>query len=70
MIISVFRTSIEERDILNLSPELNKLNGISDWNTDLEDCDRILRVVSQDDMALEIISILSKQGFLCEELED
>lgn len=70
MVISVFKTSIEERDIISLSPELNKLNGISNWNTDLEDCDNILRVVSHDDMAEEIKSILSKQGFLCEELVD
>lgn len=70
MIISVFKTSIKERDIINLSPALNKLEDLSKWNTDLEDCDNILRVESYDDIAEKIISILSKQGFLCEELED
>ncbi len=70
MIISVFKTSINERDIINLSPALNKLEGLSRWNTDLEDCDNILRVESYDDIAEEIKSILSKQGFVCEELED
>ena len=70
MIISVFKTSIKERDIINLSPTLNKLDGLSRWNTDLEDCDNILRVESYDDIAEEIKSILSKQGILCEELED
>lgn len=70
MIISVFKTSIKERDIINLSPALNKLEGLSRWNTDLEDCDNILRVESYDDIVEEIKSILSKQGFVCEELED
>ena len=70
MIISVFKTSIKEIDIINLSPTLNKLDGLSRWNTDLEDCDNILRVESYDDIAEEIKSILSKQGILCEELED
>jgi len=70
MIISVFKTSIEEKDIINLSPALNKLGRLSKWNTDLEDCDNILRVESYVDIAVEIKSILSIQGFLYEELED
>ena len=70
MIISVFKTSIRENDLVYLPTVLNKLEGLYKYNTDLEDCDNILRVESYDDIADEIISILSKQGFLCEELED
>jgi len=70
MIISVFKTSIQEKDLIYLPSVLNKLEGLSKWNTDLEDCDNILRVESQDDIAEKIKSILSKQGFLCEELDD
>ncbi len=70
MIISVFKTSIKEKDIIDLSPALNKLEGLSRWNTDLEDCDNILRVESHSDIVEEIINILSTQGLQCEELED
>lgn len=70
MKISVFKTSIKEKDVINLSPALDKLEGLSKWNTDLEDCDNILRVESSDDLAEDIKSILSKQGILCKELED
>jgi hypothetical protein len=70
MIISVFKTSTRKKDIINLSPVLNNLGGLSKWNTDLEDCDNILRVESHSDIVEDIINILSKQGLQCEELED
>jgi len=70
MIISVFKTSIKEKDIINLSPALNKLQDLSRWNTDLDDCDNILRIESHSDIAQKIINILSTQGLQCEELQD
>jgi len=70
MIISVFKTSIKKKDIKYLSPALNNLQCLSKWNTDLDDCDNILRVESYSDIAEEIINILSTQGLQCEELQD
>ena len=70
MIVSVFRTSIGPRDIALLSTIFDKIHAIHKWNTDLEDCDNILRIESCKDIADSIISILSEQGFHIEELED
>lgn len=70
MVISVFKTSIEVGDLVNLETSLNIVDDLISWNTDLEDCDNILRVESEKNIAEEIKSILAKQGYLCEELED
>ena len=70
MTISVFKTSIQEKDLTMLPILLNGLKELTQWNTDLEDCDNILRIESNMDIANNIINILSKQGFYCEELED
>ena len=70
MIVSVFRTSIDPSDIANLSSIFDKIHAIHKWNTDLEDCDNILRIESYIDIADSIISILSEQGYHIDELED
>ena len=69
MKISVFKTSIQEKDLTQLPSLLDNLEDLTRWNTDLEDCDNILRVESNKDLAKKIITILSKQGINCEELE-
>lgn len=68
MIISVFKTSIEEKDLRNIESALIKISGIRRWNTDLEDCDNILRIESNKDLSNEIVKTLAKEGFEIEEL--
>lgn len=70
MIISVFKTSIKEKDLGNIENVLNGISGIRMWNTDLEDCDNILRIESNKDLSSEIIKTLVKEGFKIEDLED
>ena len=70
MVISVFKTSLEEKDLRNIENALNKISGILRWNTDLEDCDNILRIESNKDLSNEIIKILVNKGFEIEELKD
>lgn len=70
MTISVFKTSIQEKDLTRLPILLNSLTELTRWNTDLQDCDNILRIESNKDIANKIIRILGKQGIYCEELED
>lgn len=41
---------------------------MSSWNFDLEDCDKILRVDSQNEISEKIINLLSDSSFNCEEL--
>lgn len=70
MIISVFKTSIQEKDLPLLPSFLNNMKDLTRWNTDLEDCDNILRIESNKDIAEQIIRALTMQGITCEELED
>ncbi|MDC6404074.1 MULTISPECIES: hypothetical protein [Maribacter] len=68
--VLVFRTSVRKRGrVRYLAPYLNNLiNGHGRWNFDLEDCDNILRVETQNPDAVDISGLLQKHGFLCEEL--
>ena len=69
-IVSVFKTDIQKQELNRLIPALNSFNKIIRWNTDLEDCDKILRIESHEIISDEVISILTKIGFKAEELED
>lgn len=67
--IYVFKTSVlAEDDIQLLKPYLDKLPR-TQWNFDLDDCDKILRVESVQEILEEvIIKILHERGFICEVL--
>jgi len=39
------------------------------WNFDLEDCDKILRIDSEENIVLKITDLLNIHKFYCEELE-
>lgn len=68
--IYVFKTSVKsKKQIRQLSPFLNNLLQQSKWNFDLEDCDKILRIDSEENIVLEITGLLSIHKFYCEELE-
>ena len=69
-IVSVFKTDIQTQELNRLIPVLNSLSKIIRWNTDLEDCDNILRIVSYDIVTDEVLNIPTKIGFKAEELED
>jgi len=68
-VIYIFKTSVlTENDIQSLKPYLDKLPQTF-WNFDLEDCDKILRVESLEEVSEEvIISVLQQRGFTCEVL--
>ena len=68
--ILVFKTSLQnERDLLDISPVLNTHHWIEQWNVDLQDRDRILRiVVNQPIRPQQIIGLVSACGFECTEL--
>ena len=69
--IYVFKTSISSiKTIKLLTPHLNKLFTVSNWNFDLEDCDNILRVDSKTNIVKKTIKILNNYGFDCEELPE
>lgn len=68
--VLVFKTSISKKShIKTVKPFLNNLITKNEyWNFDLEDCDNILRVETQELKADSICRILNNQGFHCEEL--
>jgi hypothetical protein len=71
MNVLVFKTSVETLDhIQYLSPKLDALAGQGAWNFDLTDCDRILRIVTNELEATEASTLLHNFGFTCCELED
>jgi hypothetical protein len=70
MQILVFKTNLTNtRHIKNVRPALNQHRYIKEWNVDLHDCDKILRVVAQNIPATEVESIVSTAGYLCIELK-
>jgi len=48
---------------------LNNIFQQSRWNVDLADCDKILRIDSEEKIALKITDLLNTHKFYCEELE-
>ena len=71
MNVLIFKTSVETSDqIQYLFPKLNALAGQGQWNFDLSDCDRILRIISSEIEANDASLLLRNFGFSCSELED
>lgn len=71
MNILVFKTNITDQlEIAKISPLLNSVPTITHWNFDLDDCDNILRIVSNNLDPESIESLLHTAGFNCEELVD
>ena len=70
MNVLVFTTSVSAPHLVDsLKPLLSSRPEIEEWNFDLEDCDNILRVVSDDELSPRQIELLLKEaGFNCEEL--
>lgn len=68
--IYVFKTSVSTKDQVNtLKPYINKVLPNEKWNFDLEDCDRILRIDSEENIVPKIVGLLNIHEFYCEELE-
>lgn len=67
----VFKTTISEAiEIDKIKQALDQLiNAQGKWNFDLEDCDNILRVESNNVSPKNISNILLTNGFDCVELE-
>jgi len=67
--ISIFRTSVKtEKDIQKLLPYLNELLLQAKWNFDLDDCDKILRIDSRNEISKAVTTLMHITGFECEEL--
>jgi hypothetical protein len=68
--IIVFKTNINtETDKLRVKDALGENTFIEDWSVDLEDVDKVLRVVSEHLTVAEITELINQSGFVCLELE-
>ena len=68
--IYVFKTSVKTKNqVKKLKPGISKIIPNEKWNFDLEDCDKILRIDSEENIVLKITGLLNIHKFYCEELE-
>ena len=66
----IFKTNIlTEFDRLRIKYVMDASEKVLKWNIDMDDTDRVLRVVSDRLNALQIIYMLDFIGFECAELE-
>ena len=69
--VLVFKTNVQQvSDIALLKDSLDKVSNHAKWSFDLEDCDKILRVETDENISQKIIRLMNQQGFECDELED
>ncbi|RYY33178.1 MAG: hypothetical protein EOP46_17150 [Sphingobacteriaceae bacterium] len=67
--VLVFKTSIvNEADRQKITEVLNGHTCIEQWHIDLDDCDKVLRVVTNELSAPSIIELVNQKGYLCVEL--
>jgi tRNA G26 N,N-dimethylase Trm1 len=68
--VLVFKTNLHYKDIKNIEPVLNAEARIICWNVDLTDIDNVLRIESVGPHTQDVIAMLTKEGYQCEELMD
>jgi len=70
MEVLVFKTNVSQQtQISKVQALLKTISTIENWNFDLEDCDRILKIVASNLSPRHIESVLQASGINCEELE-
>ena len=68
--ILVFKTNIKTApDQQRVKALFDEFPAIRQWNVDTDDVDCVLRVVTEDVNAKEIIRLLTETGYQCQELE-
>jgi len=68
--IYVFKTSVRTKNqVKDLQPHIDKILPDQKWNFDLKDCDKILRIESEENIVLKITGLMNFHKFYCEELE-
>jgi hypothetical protein len=71
MEIIVFKTNIRrKKQVELLNQYMQNISGIVQWNVDLWDKDKILRVVSNSASPRSVEQHLRRAGYYCEELRD
>ncbi|HTD98110.1 MAG TPA: hypothetical protein VK668_02445 [Mucilaginibacter sp.] len=70
MEILVFKTNVtSKKKVSRISPLLTSVSNIQQWNIDLDDCDKVLRVVATELKPGSVESLLHTAGFNCQVLD-
>jgi hypothetical protein len=70
MEILVFKTNVtSKKEVSKVSPLLTSFPTIQQWNFDLDDCDKVLRIVATDIQPGSVESLLHTAGFNCQVLD-
>jgi copper chaperone CopZ len=70
MEVLVFKTNLRFKKQINaVTPHINNLHGVTRWNVDLYDKDKVLRIESQDLSPRKVEATLQQAGYYCEELQ-
>ncbi len=68
--ILIFKTNIKTADDkFRISEMLSYTAGINDWSVDCDDIDCVMRIVSYTLNSAQIIELINKMGYQCQELE-
>jgi hypothetical protein len=68
--ILVFKTNINtEADKMRVREFLINQTLVEDWNVDMDDIDKVLRIVSHELCAKDIEELIQQIGFQCQELQ-
>jgi hypothetical protein len=71
MEVLVFKTDIiGEKNTEDLGQILKEDRRIRNWNIDQNDIDNVLRIESSEMSPAEVINLVRKLGYMCEELPD
>lgn len=68
--IFVFKTSVKtSTQAKKLKQSIDSLLPNANWNFDLTDCDKILRIDSEENIVVKITALLNDRNYSCEEIE-
>jgi hypothetical protein len=70
MEVLVFKTNVSsKRKVSKVSALLTSVPSIKQWNFDLEDCDKVLRIETNGLRPAYVETLLQNAGFICRELD-
>ena len=71
MEVLVFKTDIiAKADSENIAQILTNDHRIRNWNIDQDDVDNVLRIESSEMSPTDVIELVKKLGYMCEELPE
>jgi len=68
--VLVFRTDIVGKSDSENLKQILKDSRIRNWNIDQQDIDHVLRIESNEMSPAEVIEMVTKLGYMCEELPE